>query len=224
MLKKKWFFYLTEFFSGMSVMAIELGASRLLAPYFSSSQIVWTIIIGAIMIAMALGNIWGGRLADKNPSPDKMYMRVLIVGVWTAAIPLLGKYVIALVSLCLAMVVGENFLILASLFSCLLLFVFPLMLLGSVSPALVKYAVKSLEDNGRTVGELNALNTVGSIIGTFHDFSSLLTEAVCSPHFCTEDFPVWPCWACCASSFQESVNITFFPHDSHFRVCVFHHI
>lgn len=167
MLKKKWFFYLTEFFSGMSVMAIELGASRLLAPYFSSSQIVWTIIIGAIMIAMALGNIWGGRLADKNPSPDKMYMRVLIVGVWTAAIPLLGKYVIALVSLCLAMVVGENFLILASLFSCLLLFVFPLMLLGSVSPALVKYAVKSLEDNGRTVGELNALNTVGSIIGTF---------------------------------------------------------
>ena len=38
----------------MSVMAVELGASRLLAPYFSSSQIVWTIIIGTIMIAMAL--------------------------------------------------------------------------------------------------------------------------------------------------------------------------
>lgn len=38
----------------MSVVAVELGASRLLAPYFSSSQIVWTIIIGTIMIAMAL--------------------------------------------------------------------------------------------------------------------------------------------------------------------------
>ena len=117
MLKKKWFFYLTEFFSGMSVMAIELGASRLLAPYFSSSQIVWTIIIGAIMIAMALGNIWGGRLADKNPSPDKMYLRILIVATWTAAIPFLGKYVIAAVSLLLALLVGQNFLIFASLLS-----------------------------------------------------------------------------------------------------------
>ncbi len=167
MLKKRWFLYMTEFFSGMSVMAIELGASRLLAPYFSSSQIVWTIIIGAIMIAMALGNIWGGRLADKNPSPDKMYFRVMIVAVWTAAIPFVGKYVIALVSLVLAMLAGQNFLIWASLLSCILLFVFPLMLLGSVSPALVKYAVKSLDENGKIVGELNALNTVGSIIGTF---------------------------------------------------------
>ena len=167
MLKKKWFLYLTEFFSGMSVMAIELGASRLLAPYFSSSQIVWTIIIGAIMIAMALGNIWGGRLADKNPSPDKMYFRILIVAVWTAAIPFLGKYVIAGISLLLAMLVGQNFLIWASLLSCMLLFVFPLMLLGSVSPALVKYAVHSLDENGKIVGELNALNTIGSIIGTF---------------------------------------------------------
>ena len=46
-LKNKLFLYLTEFFAGMSVMAVELGASRLLAPYFSSSQIVWTIVIGA---------------------------------------------------------------------------------------------------------------------------------------------------------------------------------
>lgn len=57
-LKNKMYLYLTEFFSGMSVMEVELGASRLLAPYFSSSQIAWTIIIGTIMIAMALGNIF----------------------------------------------------------------------------------------------------------------------------------------------------------------------
>ena len=80
-LKNKWFLYLTEFFSGVSLMAVELGASRLLAPYFSSSQIVWTIIIGTIMIAMALGNVWGGRSADRDPNPDRLYRRILFAAV-----------------------------------------------------------------------------------------------------------------------------------------------
>ena len=90
-LTKKWYLYLTEFFAGMSVMAVELGASRLLAPYFSSSQIVWTIIIGTIMIAMALGNVYGGRSADRHPDPDRLYGRMLIAAVWIAAIPFIGK-------------------------------------------------------------------------------------------------------------------------------------
>ena len=60
LIRSKYFLYLTEFFAGMSVMAVELGASRLMAPYFSSSQIVWTVIIGVIMIAMAIGNVWCG--------------------------------------------------------------------------------------------------------------------------------------------------------------------
>ena len=85
-LKNKLYLYMTEFFAGMAVMAVELGASRLLAPYFSSSQIVWTIIIGTIMIAMALGNIYGGRSADRDPDPDKLYRRLIIAAIWTAAI------------------------------------------------------------------------------------------------------------------------------------------
>lgn len=55
----KWFLYLTEFFAGMSVMAVELGASRLMAPYFSSSQIVWTVIIGVIMVRYGCGQHLG---------------------------------------------------------------------------------------------------------------------------------------------------------------------
>lgn len=132
-LKNKLFLYLTEFFSGMSVMAVELGASRLLAPYFSSSQIVWTIIIGTIMIAMALGNIYGGRTADKSPNPDKLYGRIIV----------------------------------AAFVACMVIFVFPLFLLGTVTPSLVKYLVSNLDDNGKTVGTLGAFNTIGSIIGTF---------------------------------------------------------
>ena len=107
-LKNKFYLYLTEFFSGVSVMAVELGASRLLAPYFSSSQIVWTIIIGTIMIALALGNLWGGRTADKNPDTDRLYRRLLIAAVWIAAIPVLGKYVILGISGALVLTVDRK--------------------------------------------------------------------------------------------------------------------
>lgn len=166
-LDRKWFLYATEFFAGMSVMAVELGASRLLAPYFSSSQIVWTIIIGTIMIAMALGNIYGGKSADKNPNPDKLYARILVAAVWIAAIPALGKYIILLVSALLIFTVDSNFLIWAAFAACMIIFVFPLFLLGTVTPSLAKYSVESLSDSGKTVGTLGAFNTIGSIIGTF---------------------------------------------------------
>ncbi|ADU22579.1 spermidine synthase [Ruminococcus albus] len=166
-LGNKLYLYLTEFFAGMSVMAVELGASRLLAPYFSSSQIVWTIIIGTIMIAMALGNYFGGKSADKDPEPDKLYKRILLSAVWIAAIPFIGKIVILGISAVLVVTVSTNFLIWAAFLACMVIFVYPLFLLGTVTPSLVKYTTDSLEDNGRTVGTLGAFNTVGSIIGTF---------------------------------------------------------
>lgn len=166
-LQHKLYLYLTEFFAGMSVMAVELGASRLLAPYFSSSQIVWTIIIGTIMIAMALGNVWGGRQADHNPNPDRLYGRILIAAVWIAAIPVVGKYIIVGISGLLILTVSNGFLIIAAFISCMVIFVFPLFLLGTVTPSLAKYAVGNLEESGRTIGTLGAFNTIGSIIGTF---------------------------------------------------------
>lgn len=121
-LKNKLFLYLTEFFSGMSVMAVELGASRLLAPYFSSSQIVWTIIIGTIMIAMALGNIYGGRSADKSPNPDRLYTRILIAAIWIALIPVAGKYIVLGISALLIFTVSNNFLIIAAFAACMVIF------------------------------------------------------------------------------------------------------
>lgn len=167
LIRSKWFLYLTEFFAGMSVMAVELGASRLMAPYFSSSQIVWTVIIGVIMIAMALGNIWGGSMADKSKSPDRLYRRVNIAAIWIALIPFAGRWLIVGISGLLAAFITKNFLVWAAFAACLVIFAFPCVLLGTVTPSLTKFTVDNLDDTGKTVGRLNALNTIGSIIGTF---------------------------------------------------------
>jgi len=166
-LKNKTYLYLTEFFSGMSVMAVELAASRLMAPYFSSSQIVYTIIIGTVMIAMALGNVYGGRSADKNPDPAVLYRRILIAAAWIAAIPFAGRFLILAISAALVLTVNTNFLIIAAFASCMIIFVFPLFLLGTVTPSLVRYIIENTEESGEIVGKLGAFNTVGSIIGTF---------------------------------------------------------
>ncbi len=136
-------------------------------PVFSSSQVVWTIIIGMIMIAMAGGNVYGGKTADKDPNPDKLYGRILFSSIWLALIPFLGKYIIVGISAMVIFSVNANYLIIAAIVTCLLLFVFPLFLLGTVTPSLAKYTMDSLSDNGKIVGTLGAMNTIGSILGTF---------------------------------------------------------
>ncbi len=161
------FLYLTEFIAGMSVMAVELGASRLLAPYFSSSQIVWTIIIATIMISMALGNVYGGRSADRNPDPDRLYRRLLLAAVWTALIPAVGKYLIVAIAGVLIISVSRGFLVLAAFLSCMVIFAVPCFLMGTCTPSLIRFAVSGADDSGRTAGTLGAFNTIGSIIGTF---------------------------------------------------------
>ena len=164
---KSLYLILAEFFAGVSVMAVEIGANRLLAPYFSSSQIVWTIIIGTIMIAMALGNVWGGRAADKDPDPSRLFRRMLVAAVWIAAIPALGKYVIIGIAGLVIFTVSGNYLIWAALAACLVVFVFPLFLLGTTTPSLARYTMKNAADAGKAVGRLEAANTIGSILGTF---------------------------------------------------------
>jgi hypothetical protein len=47
-------------------MILELIASRLLSPYFGSSNLVWTSIIGIILLSNSIGNYIGGKIADKN--------------------------------------------------------------------------------------------------------------------------------------------------------------
>lgn len=168
MKKNNLILYITSFLSGMTVMAVELSCSRLLAPYFSSSQIVWTVIIGLIMICMSIGNVLGGRSADKHKSLGRLYFYIWIASVWVALIPFIGKYLIAGVAGLLMLVLpGSDLVLMGSALSCLVIFSLPMTLLGMVSPYLVKLGVEDTDNKGRIAGQIYAMGTIGSIIGTF---------------------------------------------------------
>lgn len=166
-MKKSLFIYITSFLCGMTVMGVELSATRLLAPYFGTSSIVYTIVIGLIMISMSIGNVLGGRSADKHNNLGRLFFLLWIAAIWVAIIPLVGKYIIALSAVVMMWILPGNLLVAGSSLSCLLVFSLPLLILGMVSPYLVKLGIKDMENSGRTTGEIYAASTIGSIIGTF---------------------------------------------------------
>ena len=168
MKKNNLILYITSFLSGMTVMAVELSCSRLLAPYFSSSQIVWTVIIGLIMICMSIGNVLGGRSADKHKSLGRLYFYIWIASVWIALIPFVGKYLISgIAGFLMLFLPSGNLVLMGSALSCIVIFSLPMTLLGMVSPYLVKLGVEDTENKGRIAGQIYAMGTIGSIIGTF---------------------------------------------------------
>ncbi len=166
-MRKLIFIYLTAFLCGMSVMAVELSASRMLATTFSSSSVIWTIVIGLIMISLSLGNLIGGRLADKHENADKLYSLICIASVWIAFIPVLGKYIIDLSVILFMWILPNNLIVAGSVFSCIAIFSFPLVILGMASPYLVKLGITDIQNSGKTAGKIYALSSIGSIIGTF---------------------------------------------------------
>jgi spermidine synthase len=153
------------FGAGIGALATEISASRLLAPYFGSSTIVWANLIGIVLAALALGYWLGGRIADRRPQPSLLGFIVLGAAVCVAAIPFVAKPLLDLTvegldDASAGAVVG-------SFLGVLLLCAPPVVLLGMVSPFAIRLAVTSVETAGAVAGRLYALSTAGSLLGTF---------------------------------------------------------
>lgn len=162
------FLYITVFITGMAVVAVELTASRLLAPYFGASLFIWTNIIGVVMVALALGYFIGGKIADKDEgrrAKKVLYPLIFATGILISLIPFLGKPVFLLGYQ--AITSGSLSVFLPSLIATLLLLSLPIMLLGMVSPIVARCALHSMDNAGKIIGSLYAFSTVGSIVGTF---------------------------------------------------------
>lgn len=158
-------YYLAAFLSGMSVMIVELSASRLIAPYFGTSLFVWTNVIGLVMFALALGYFFGGRLADRRPEPKLYFHLILGAGFWILFIPFvalfwLPDFITSFGNFAIAITLGSFLAIL------ILLFV-PMFFLGMVVPFTVKLLTHKLKEIGEISGRVSMVSTMGSLLGTF---------------------------------------------------------
>ncbi len=155
----------TVFISGMTTLAAELAASRLIGNVFGTSNIVWASIIGLILIYLTLGYFIGGKWADANPTPAALY-RVLAWGAFTLGLvpyiagPVLRSAASAFEFLQVG-VLGASFL------AVLILFSVPVTLLGTVSPFAIRLSINDTSRAGQTSGQIYAISTLGSFIGTF---------------------------------------------------------
>ncbi|CAN5394230.1 fused MFS/spermidine synthase [soil metagenome] len=155
---------LIVFVGGISSIAIEVSASRLIGPYFGSSTFIWANLIGLTLLYLTLGYFLGGRLADRWPSTNLLYVITAVAGVSTATIPFLAGPILRLSLAAFDNVdVGTFY---GSLLGTLLLFAVPITALGCVSPFAVRIRTVNVQSAGNTAGSLYALSTVGSIIGS----------------------------------------------------------
>ena len=153
------------FFAGIGTMATEMCASRLLAPYYGSSTMIWANIIGLILIALSLGYVLGGKLADKHPSPRVLGFVVLGGAVLTAAVPFAARpFLNVTINGIDSVSMGAVF---GSFFACVVLFVPSVLLLGMVTPFAIRIGIRDVGKAGSTAGRIFALSTAGSLLGTF---------------------------------------------------------
>ncbi|MDO8622109.1 MAG: fused MFS/spermidine synthase [bacterium] len=161
-------YVLTAFLTGAAVMVAEIAAARAIAPHFGTSIIVWTNVIGIILVALSVGYWIGGKISEQHPNERLLGAIILAAGA-LLIIPAFAVPVIADSMIGNLFRFGSGFLVLliGSFFSVVILFALPIFLLGMVSPFLVKLTTIGRSDAGAIAGKLYAISTIGSLIGTF---------------------------------------------------------
>ncbi len=159
------YLYLGVFFAGCAGLAVEMSASRLLGNYFGSSNLVWAVIIGLILIYLSVGYTIGGKWADRSPDFKTFFTILawasLLIGlVPLAARPILRAASQAFDNMQIGVMVG-------SFISVLALFSLPVTLLGTASPFAVRLALQEKENAGKVAGKIYTISTLGSFVGTF---------------------------------------------------------
>ncbi len=155
-----WGVYLITFLSGAVVMAFEILGSRVLAPFFGNSIFVWGSLISVFMLGLAAGYYAGGLLSSRGSSFRGLALLLFAPAVLISFFPV---YAWPICESLFDLDLGQR---LGPLMASLCLFTLPTAFLGTVSPYTVQLLVRDQRLAGQGAGNLYAISTCGSILGT----------------------------------------------------------
>lgn len=162
--------YLTSIICGFCMMALEILGGRLLQPVFGSSIDVWAAIISVFILSLSIGYVLGGRIADRSRSNLPLAVMILLAGAFYCLMTWYG------LRFCHGLSEGIQTARWGVLLGAMVLFLPPSLLLGSVSPMLVKLVFTSATHVGRTTGTLYAIGSLGNVLGILVTDYLLLEE------------------------------------------------
>src|SRR5579883_1244352 len=153
--------YALAFTSSLCIMILELVSSRLVARHVGASLSVWTSVIGIMLGGICLGNVLGGRLADRV-EPRGAVGPLYALG---AALTLACLWINAVVGMTPGLdSMGWN---LRTVVVVTLDFLVPATVLGMIGPVVAKMAVEQALRAGSAIGDVYFWGAIGSIAGTF---------------------------------------------------------
>jgi predicted membrane-bound spermidine synthase len=147
------------FIEGAALMAVELMAAKLVAPFYGSSLYVWTAVLGITVLGLTLGYYFGGFLSQKFPFEKILFAILSISALLVLALPWTSKATISLTS-------GMN-LVPGIIVASLLFIVPPVFCFGTVGPMVVRLMARNLNTLGKVAGTVYFTSTLGGIIATF---------------------------------------------------------
>ena len=155
--------------AGAGTMVVELAAVRLVGPWFGTSHVVWSNVIGVVLLALTLGYVLGGRLASGARPARSMGLAIAFAAVWVALMPW-GANGVCLMFMPKGIALDQalGLFTWGSLAASLLLFLPASLLLGAVSPLATESLARGQHlSAGQAGGRVLATATVGSLVGVF---------------------------------------------------------
>ena len=157
--------FLLVFFSGFANLATEIIGPRMVTSSFGSTTVVWAIIISVTLLGISIGYFLGGRVSYQRVGVTLPAV-LLTNALWLLAISWIIWWIPGQVSQVAVQTATINYALI--LLISVAAFLVPAVLFSMVSPIAITIFDHDYPTSGqvsRTVGNVYALGTIGSVAG-----------------------------------------------------------